>query len=180
MRTVCPARTRIQFLLIAVLFGTVGCSSSGTVSGKITYQNSPVKGGTIIFVTADGSQFSGPINEDGTYKVEKVPKGDVKIIVETSSLAQRATQKLNAPPEGQQVPGAKSDKQQFDPAEAQRRYTPIPGNYERADSTPLKLAVKGGAQTHDITLEGVPSQPNQGGPAGKDAYKSGSKGGPPK
>jgi hypothetical protein len=74
---------------VGASLGLAGCgSSSGIVTGKVTYNNRPLKGGNVTFVGANGSA-SARINEDGTYTIDKVPTGEAKIAVETSSLRPR-------------------------------------------------------------------------------------------
>src|SRR3954471_22605789 len=65
-----------------------GCGeSTADVSGKVTYQTKPLKGGNITFISQSGKQsISTTINEDGSYKASKVPSGEVKICVETETL----------------------------------------------------------------------------------------------
>src|SRR5437588_6501794 len=78
----------LAILLLALLIAT-GCSgkkASGTVSGKVTYQGKALRGGSVTFIPADGvGVATSRIAEDGSYKVEKVPAGNVKITVETET-----------------------------------------------------------------------------------------------
>ena len=58
-----------------------GCGRSANVTGKVTYQARSVCYGTVILVSADKKVRSGVIEPDGSYTVEGVPLGDVKIAV---------------------------------------------------------------------------------------------------
>ena len=84
------------FALVALL--AAGCGSKGTVTGTVTHNGTPLKGGTIQFIPEDGSQVAGAeIGEDGRYTIEKVPAGKVKVVVETYSLGQKAFATKYAP-----------------------------------------------------------------------------------
>ena len=47
----------------------------------MTYQDRPVKYGSVIFLSADKTARSGVIESDATYTIEDVPMGAVKIAV---------------------------------------------------------------------------------------------------
>jgi hypothetical protein len=72
---------RIRFctpLVFLVLLG--GCGDrAATLSGNVTYQGRTVTSGSVIVVNADGTAKSGVIEPDGTYTVEGVKLGRVKI-----------------------------------------------------------------------------------------------------
>jgi len=149
-----------------------GCSQpTATVSGKVTYQNGPVKGGTVTFAGSKGQSVSAEIKEDGTYTAEKVPIGEAKISVSTRSLGVVASMpKGSLPPEKQATSGGMS------PEEAKRRYVAIPTLYESPETSGLTYTVVGGSQQHDVPLTGglTPGGGSGGGKSG------GSSGGPPK
>src|SRR5262245_12848649 len=56
-----------------------GCGSTATLGGKVTYQGRPVASGSVIVLHADGTARSGVIQPDGTYAVEGVQRGHVRI-----------------------------------------------------------------------------------------------------
>jgi len=130
----------------------LGCGpSTGTVSGKVTYKGQLVKGGNVTFVSAQGRPSgSASIKEDGTYKVERVATGPVKICVETESLnpARRSKAVKYSPPPGQKAPHG------FAPGpDTSHLYVRIPPQYKDVETTDLDYQVKGGSQTHDIQLK---------------------------
>jgi hypothetical protein len=129
-----------------------GCGpSTGNVSGKVLYKGAPLKGGNVSFTTADSKiPQTSPIAEDGSYSIEKIPLGPVKISVETKSLAQTAKAFKNEPPPGMTQPGGKN---QSDPAEAARRYVAIPDKYSDSITSELTYTVTSGNQSHDIELK---------------------------
>jgi hypothetical protein len=140
------------FLALALCLGAVGCgSSTGTITGKVYYKNTPLKGGTVNFLTSDKkvNQLS-EIQEDGSYKIEKMPVGEVTITVETISLRPARNIPTYAPPKGQETSGGYTPPNIADKA---KRYVPIPDKYASADNSGLKYTVKGGSQPYDIKLE---------------------------
>src|SRR5262249_5040643 len=70
----------LPFFTLALL--VVGCSSEGTLSGKVTYKGEPVQGGSVYFHPEgkDGN-FPSVIQTDGSYSVSKLPRGTAKISV---------------------------------------------------------------------------------------------------
>jgi hypothetical protein len=69
-----------MFLGFAVLF--TGCGSGKTkVSGTVTSQGKKVVWGTVILMDSKGEVHQGRIKLDGTYSIDNVPIGGVKIAV---------------------------------------------------------------------------------------------------
>jgi hypothetical protein len=149
-----PRRSLGRWLLFPVLLGSValvGCGqSTGTIKGKVTLNGAAVKGGTVSFTGANKVARASEISEDGSYIIEKMPTGEVKITVETESLAQRMnamTPRYSAPPE------MKEYKTGPDPEDAKRRYVKIDPKYASAETSGLTYTVKSGSQTHDIEIK---------------------------
>lgn len=140
--------------LVAVL-AVSGCgSSTGTVTGTVKRKDGTVlKGGNVALITSKGQSFSSPIGENGTYTVEKVPVGDVKITVETETLnpARSAARKYSAPPSA-----SGSTYTPPDPSAMAKRYVPIDLKCAEQGTTSLTYKVKGGNQTHEITVDPPP------------------------
>lgn len=139
--------------LFVTALAVAGCGKSkATVSGKVTYQNKPVKGGNISFVSSKGA-VSGEINEDGTYTVDGVPTGEARISVDTESINPQIVGggQQNTAPKGVTVP---SDYQagggtKVDP----KRYVKIPEKYADPDTSDLTFKVGSGSNTYDIDLK---------------------------
>ena len=153
-------RPGIFALASLALVALAGCSSKGTVTGKVTYQDKPLTGGTVLFASAEGSQSS-PIGEDGTYTISNMPTGPAKISVETESAQVKgkgtpgpgAGAKGAPPPKGAEPPpeAAKSSYAQGPPRA--KSAEKIPGTYADPESSGLTYTVTGGNQTHDIALK---------------------------
>jgi hypothetical protein len=65
-------------------FALLGCGSSGTLHGKVTHGGAPMPAGTKLIFYHEKSDHSFPteVGSDGTYSIEKVPTGTVKIAVQ--------------------------------------------------------------------------------------------------
>jgi hypothetical protein len=101
---------------------------TGTVVGKVTYKGQPLAAGMVLFVPErDKSKgYSGAIQADGTYRVQKVPVGESRVMIETDPPAR--------------------------PLKDSKKYIPAPPKYADLKATPLRLEVKPGEQEHDIKL----------------------------
>jgi hypothetical protein len=147
-----------------LLLATTGCSSSspGTITGKVTYNGQPVKGGSVSFIsTEDHPSGSSAIAADGTYNIASMPSGNVIITVDTESFnpkknIRRTSVPKYGPPKDQKLPegyntsaggGAMSAK------EMEARYVKIPEKYADQKSSGLNYTVTSGDQTHNIDLK---------------------------
>lgn len=148
----CACRLGLLGLLVLALGASAGCGNrTGTVTGKITYNNAPVKGGHLTFLHQEGKRsVSVQIAEDGTYTIDRIPVGEVKIVVETESLnpMNAPRRMVNAPPAGQVSPHS-------GPAtsvDTSNRYTQIPERFQKAETTDLTYKVVPGPQEYHINL----------------------------
>jgi len=141
-------------LALFVVFGLVGCGGGGgkgTVSGKVTYKGTPLKGGRVAFLTSNKQNAVAEIGEDGSYTAINVAPGPAKISVSTSYLKENPLGRVrNQPPKGQQAP---EGYQMSSGGTDVKRYVKIPDQYESADTSGLTYDVKSGNQTHDIDLK---------------------------
>jgi hypothetical protein len=158
-----------------ICFVAIGCGPSfGSVSGTVTYNGKPLKGGYVTFVSTSGRESaSATIQEDGTYKIPKIATGDYKVCVDTDSLkptqgppttamygkaAAKTASKAppaSKPPEGAAIPDGYTPSNPADMA-AQKNakiYTPIPGKYGKADTTDLSFSVTGPNMTYEIVVK---------------------------
>jgi len=137
---------RIRFnsycLTVALLAATVGCgdgSSTGKVSGKVSFGSTPLAGSLIIFTDpATGNTFQDEVDADGAYSLndgQEIAAGNYKVVV----TAQPEVTGMG--PDGkvvvtQAAMGAKN----------------IPAKYRNPSTTDLVGAVKPGENKLDFTL----------------------------
>ncbi len=157
---------------IVSLLWLTGCGRPvGSITGKVTYQGNPVKGGNISFVSTEGepSQTS-PLAEDGSYSIPRITGGEYKVVVETASLRPTPVpqpspgkgktkipeQKLEANPD---IPAGYRPSSPADESaiKAQafkvKRFVAIPNQYGDSNTTDLTYTAVGGSQTHNIELK---------------------------
>jgi hypothetical protein len=145
-------------LMAGLLLVAAGCgSSSGRVSGKVTYKGTTLHGGTVTYYGPGENAWAktAHIQDDGSYMIDDVPKGASRISVETQtvkpntaakSMAARMTKGANIPPEmAEHSPMAQAS--QAD------KYVAIPPKYAKPETSGLTYEVKGGKQEHDIPLD---------------------------
>lgn len=149
---------RLLALALMGSFAAAGCGGgTGTVTGKVYYKDTPLKGGNVTFVSTQGKPSkSASIGEDGSYKLEKVPAGEVKICVETQSLRPQpgatAPERKSTPPPGAKGPSYASGGGGA-AADTSKRYVAIPDDYADPKKTKLTYKVTGGNQEHNIKLD---------------------------
>src|SRR5690242_12297789 len=69
-----PKRWALLLAFLALPFA-IGCGKkTGTVSGTVNIDGTPLKGGNVTLARNDGhTTMSGIIDENGSYKIENVP-----------------------------------------------------------------------------------------------------------
>jgi hypothetical protein len=149
-------------LCLCAFLLTAGCGGKGAVSGKVLYQGKPVRAGTVSFVLEGGGVVSSLIGEDGSYTIQNVPPGTVKITVETASARplfvqdsgqERRGQKKAPDSEAPEFMMKYSKEKDSRVAERGQRYVPIPEQYSDPAKSNLTYVVKSGKQEHDIDLK---------------------------
>jgi hypothetical protein len=147
------ALRRYGWLMLVVV--CAGCSSKGTVSGKVTYQGKPVTVGTVIFVPeAGGGGFSSNIR-DGEYKIERLPVGPVKISVSTPANTvpvKGLIGKMQMPSELQQKLGSGTSAEGLAQSSRDSQTVLIPPRFQDPEKSGLTYTVKSGSQVFDIDL----------------------------
>ena len=151
-------------LLVAAASGCTNPNTPAAVSGKITYNSSPVTGGTMTFQLAkEGPVYPHAINVDGTYSISDLPPGDYIITIETESInPDRPKQPIYGPPDGQKAAGpdpATPPTGTMPPGAASTApvgtYLKIDPKYKDPKTSGLTVTVTGGSrQTKDLPLTG--------------------------
>ncbi len=121
-----------------LLAGVCGCGHNATVSGTITYQGRPVTYGSVIVLSSDKTARSGVIEPDGSFTVEDVHPGQVKIGVISRSPAKTHPHQR---PEG------------TDLEEVRKSWVPLPHKFEDPDKSDLGCIIGPGTVRYDIDLK---------------------------
>jgi hypothetical protein len=145
----------LPFSVLVALAALVGCKSGNpnspsSVSGKVSYKNEPVKGGTITFITKEGISFLRPIGTDGSYNSTDMPVGDYTVVVETESL--NPDKKVPAYGGGRGGAGGGMSPAPQGRESAGGSYVKIPTKYSDKKSTSLKATLTKGVNTKDFDL----------------------------
>jgi hypothetical protein len=132
-----------------VLLALAGCGSSGSVSGKVTYKDKPLAGGTVMFFTSDQKVKSAVIGLDGTYRIDKVTPGPARIGV---------TPPITPPkmPMGMKMDAAKMGGAPADaagPTATDTKPLSLPEKYQDPEKSGLTCTVTSGPQQHNIELK---------------------------
>jgi len=154
-------------LVFSVAFlGCGGGSNSGNaarVSGSLTYNGQPVKGGVMCFHDSQGVVFPAALSPDGTYSANDIGTGEMVVTVDTEALnpaktgsnvpkgpladarmaASQATQKRGDGPAGGNAPA---------PDTSAGHYTKIPAKYANAKTSTYTVNLKPGRQVINIEL----------------------------
>jgi hypothetical protein len=161
-----PARSRVRLwlaLAVSLLAVSAGCSSKGTVSGKVLFQGKPLTGGMVQIINAKTGSLSSPIGEDGSYQFTDVPAGEVKVSVTGPAPEPEGRDlppgldmaKIRESNPGVSDEGIMSKMGMRPPSRGKSRAVAVslPEKYSNPDESGLTFTVTGGSQTHDITLE---------------------------
>jgi hypothetical protein len=137
---------RVGLLLPAALAVALsGCGGPATVNGKVIYQGRPVLSGSVIVLNADGTAEEGVIQPDGTYSVEGVNRGRVRIGVlspdpaHARSILKPGVNQANHP--------------RPDPKAARAGWFPLPRNLGDPEKSGLTCEVSASRVKHDIEMK---------------------------
>jgi hypothetical protein len=122
----------------AALLAVTGCGGTGDVTGKVTLDGAPLRGGIVTVYDSQQLNHSGLITSDGTYTVAGVPLGKADIAVETSPPAHFGANPRNPP------------------RELWGPYTKIPLRYKDPTKSGFTLEIKRGKQEKDLPLQDEP------------------------
>jgi hypothetical protein len=155
-------------LTLAVPFGfllglPLGCSpGQGDVHGQVKYQGKVVSQGSVVMVGGDQKPIVGRIETNGTYSVQGVPAGVVRIAVVSPrpgaalTSPRRGTVNSKGPANLKSKIGAQTA--QNDAAgiianSVRSRWFPLPKEYEDPDTSGLTTEIHRGENTFDIELK---------------------------
>jgi hypothetical protein len=153
--TIRPGSVLVLCLLVP------GCgASTGTVTGKVSYQGETLGGGTVVFYAPGKATVTASIGPDGTYTISNIPSGTVRIAVETKSAMPAS---FNSPVSAAAVMAKPLPPPDAIPPEARAmrpggqqsggKYVAIPADFGDLEKSNLSLKVTGGDQHFDIELK---------------------------
>ena len=150
----CGRRIAAPCLLALLCLAAGGCGgATGSVSGKVTYKGEPLGGGQVLFYSVGQATATSPIGPDGTYNIDKIAAGPVKIAVETASAKPaKRPPGIPTPPPDAMIKDASTSPLYNPQGQSKGKYVPIPEEYGDAEKSGLTYTVTGGSQSHDIDL----------------------------
>jgi len=137
---------------LALLVGlSVGCSPSKTgVKGKVTHNGKAVPYGSVTLIGSDGIVYTGELKEDGSFAIDKVPTGTVKVGV--VSPDPRPKDAAAGKGGGSEVGGfSRGDRRAAPPPESViKAWFPIPNKYADPQTSGVTATVASGK---DLVIE---------------------------
>lgn len=125
-----------------LLFLLVGCGPRyGNLAGSVSFEGKPVRMGSVLVVGSDGVPRSTTIQDDGSYAVDNVPIGTVRIAVSSPD------------PETMVVSLPKHGRIRQDNTVDNTKWFPIPEKYAEFDQSDLTCTVKTGSNRFNIELK---------------------------
>jgi hypothetical protein len=138
------------WIVSAALIVTAGCGArAGDVTGTVTYQGKTVASGTVIIAGSDSLTYYGTIENDGSYRVAKVPIGLARLTVVSPGPVD-ADLAGAKPPANTKLPiRREAPRFRGDPA----KWFPIPKELGDFATSGLTVSVNGGVTQHDLLLK---------------------------
>ena len=139
--------------LAAMLVAMAGCGDRrATVSGKVTFKDKSMPGGTVLFLSEDGTKSdSAEIKADGTYSSSNVPLGALRVAV----LPVQKSAKDSMPKAakgGGKMPDVPTDAPKAY-QQGSTAYVDIPMALRDPTTSNITVTVNAGMQTFDIPLK---------------------------
>jgi hypothetical protein len=134
----------------ALILAAAGCGDPvAKVSGKVTYKDKSLPGGTVVFVTDDNKRLERvEIQSDGTYSSDKVPVGSLRVGVEPPPKSLKGMSMI---PKGSKMPTdmPESLKKVY---EEGSNYVDIPAKFRDPATSGISVTVERAGRTFDIPL----------------------------
>lgn len=144
-------RNALPIVFAVLLVASAGCSEPcGTVSGKVTYKDKPLAGGTVVFIDEDNiRQDRVQIQPDGTYSSKKVPVGSIRVGVEPAPKGVSDLMPKGAKPPPNMPEGGPKDVYN----QSGSAYVDIPEELRDPTTSKITLTVNRGEQEFNIPLK---------------------------
>jgi len=139
----------LLFPLLALAIPACTGEKLATVSGKVTFKDKPLPGGTVLFVTEDKSKSeSAQVDSEGNYSASNVPYGKLHVGVQPAAKSIAASV-----PKG--VPNSKAPKDQKPPdsyTSTSGQYVDIPAEFRDPATSKLTVTVESGNVPFNIDI----------------------------
>ncbi len=144
-----PLQRFAPFMILALGLSSLSCrpvsfqklpESGATLEGTVTYGKEKLQAALIIVQGASGAA-TGNIGEDGRYKIENVPLGEVSIAVNTEAAKGQLKGQFMA----QALSKEKGGK-------APPRIIDVPAKYGNPTTSGIKTTINKGLNTFDIVI----------------------------
>jgi hypothetical protein len=151
---------RVGWTVLAAGFAVLAASCSGgperlpetgaTLEGTITYGSEKVMFAQIVVSSPTSTAF-GTVGEDGRYKVENCPLGEVTVGVNTEAargdyVSMTMSQSYKGPDAGKDKSGKKAT------ITGVPKFVNVPNKYHEPSTSGLKTTINKGSNTYDITI----------------------------
>jgi hypothetical protein len=140
---------RIALLALILAITGVGCGRKNVVTGTVSLGTKKLATGSVVMVQEDTLRlFQGQIEPDGTYTIEGVPYGELKIAVHSANPNVKVEVKRKADPE--LFRGKEKQVSQAPPVVG---WFPIPEQYGDHTKSNLSIVIEQPMTVHNIELK---------------------------
>jgi hypothetical protein len=168
------SHSRLFVLLLGLSAVGCGLNSKGNISGKVLYDGKPLPGGLVTFVPTSGQgAFTSRLGPDGSYSLEKVPTGPMKIAVKAfppkqgggrsgggrsgggrlKPMADKVKSGKITLSDETRAKMSKGMKEQLEAAAGPKEAdVSVPPQYSDPEKSGLQYTVTSGSQTHDVEI----------------------------
>lgn len=131
-----------------------GCgSSTGGVTGKVSYKGKSVVSGSVVLIASDGMPRYGDIQPDGSYRFNGVPTGEAKLGVNSPNPVPDPRKVAVARAAGQRGGRFQTDPITGTPTSDPSLWFPIPRAAGDPATSSLRATIRPGENTHNIVLD---------------------------
>ena len=154
-------------LSTAILAAGCGGSKTGDVTGSVTLNGTPLKGGQVTAYNDKGEAVGQSMIAEGRYELTNLTPGTVTLVVQTHTPDGQPVTHVKPPPRENEKapPRVKSEKKGGEPEVEGPPSTldPVPLKYTTTKESGLQVTVTGKNATYDIAMTGKGEIP-KGGP----------------
>lgn len=148
-----PRQTAFSIVAFVAVVSISGCGGGkASVKGKVSYQGKPILMGSVLLVGPDGVTFTGNIEPDGSYVVEGVASGAVRVGV----ISRKPVGGNRGNPESDRprrtTDGAASPRNLPPPPAELSKWFEIPAKYEEPTTSGLEKTIKSG-ENKDVNID---------------------------